>query len=128
LAQCNGSALVSTDLDPNPAFYLNADPDSREPNQCGSMLKIKVGNRPHTVPMKLPKAFFKGRKPGFFLNFGQLPCFWIRILIPNTDPDLGQPNECGSMRIQIRLVVLIFESKLVNYDEYALRRGGRGTF
>jgi hypothetical protein len=35
------------------------------------------------------KAFFKGRKPGFFVNFGQFPYSWIhiRIRIPNTDPD-----------------------------------------
>ncbi len=28
----------------------------------------------------------KGRKSGLFVNFGQFPCYWIRILIPNTDP------------------------------------------
>ncbi len=37
----------------------------------------------------------KGRKPGLFLNFGQFPCSWIRIRIPNTDPD---PGAVKSMR------------------------------
>jgi hypothetical protein len=41
----------------------------------------------------------KGKKPGLFVNFGQFPCSWIRIRISNTDPDQGQPNECGPRRI-----------------------------
>jgi hypothetical protein len=46
--------------------------------------------------MKGAEAFLKGRKPGLFVNFGQFPFFWILIRIPNTDPDKGQLNECGS--------------------------------
>jgi hypothetical protein len=39
----------------------------------------------------------KGRKkPGLLVNFGQNPCSWIRIRIPNTDPNPGQRNPCGS--------------------------------
>ncbi len=30
------------------------------------------------------------------LFLSKFPCSWIRIRIPNTDPDLAQPNECGS--------------------------------
>jgi hypothetical protein len=41
------------------------------------------------------KAFLKGRKPGLLEYFLQFPCSWIRICIPNTEPDPGQPNECG---------------------------------
>jgi hypothetical protein len=37
--------------------------------------------------------------PGLLVNFGQFPCSWIRIRIPNTDPDLGQQAECRSTRI-----------------------------
>jgi hypothetical protein len=45
------------------------------------------------------KAFFKSRKPGLFVNFRQFRCSWIRIRIPNTDPnpDPGEPNQCGSI-------------------------------
>jgi hypothetical protein len=42
------------------------------------------------------KAFLKGRKPDLFFNFGQFPCSRIRIRIPNTYPDQGMPNKCGS--------------------------------
>ncbi len=34
-----------------------------------------------------------------FVNFGQFPCFWIRIRIhnrANMGPDPGKPNQCGS--------------------------------
>jgi hypothetical protein len=49
------------------------------------------------------KAFLKCRKPGLFGNFGRFPCSWIqvRIRIPNTDPDPGQLNQYGSVRIRI---------------------------
>ncbi len=47
------------------------------------------------------KPFWKGRKPDLLINFGQFPCSWIQIRIPNTDPDPGQPKKCGSRRIRI---------------------------
>jgi hypothetical protein len=36
--------------------------------------------------------------------FGKIPCSWIRIRIPNKDPDTdpGEPSQCGCMRIRIR--------------------------
>jgi len=50
------------------------------------------------MPTKVQKIFLKGRKPDLFVNFNQFLCSWvrIRIRIPNTDPDPGQPNKCGS--------------------------------
>ncbi len=59
---------------------------------------LKVGNRSKNIPKKGTKAFLKSRKPLLFENFGHLWCSWIRIrsCIPSTDPDPGQPNECGS--------------------------------
>jgi hypothetical protein len=96
---------------------------SRKPNQCGSkripilvrLLSHKklnfymknifqVGNRPKNIHPNFyegTKAFLKGRKPDLFVNFGQLPCSWIRTHIPNTDPDPRQQNECGLIRIRI---------------------------
>jgi hypothetical protein len=49
------------------------------------------GNRSKNMPTKVQN---KGRKPGL-VNFGQFPCPWIRIRIriPNTDLDPGQPNQ-----------------------------------
>ncbi len=41
----------------------------------------------------------KGRKPGLFVNFGQFPCSWIRIRIPNTDAD---PGGSGSTTLEYR--------------------------
>ncbi len=64
---------------------------------------LKVGNRSkRRVPTKIQKATLKDRKPGLFVNFGQFPCSWILIRIPNTDPDPGQPYQFGSMRIRIQ--------------------------
>jgi hypothetical protein len=37
----------------------------------------------------------------FVANLGKFPCSWIRIRIGNADPDLGGPNQCGSMHIRI---------------------------
>ncbi len=62
------------DSNPAPAFYLKWDLDSgyrsgsRGPNQswCG------------------------------FVKIGRSPCSWIRIRIHNTDPEPGEPNQCGS--------------------------------
>jgi hypothetical protein len=33
------------------------------------------------------KAFLKVKEQGLFAYFNQIPCSWIRIRIPNTDPD-----------------------------------------
>jgi hypothetical protein len=49
------------------------------------------------------KTFVKERKPVLLVNFGQFPCSWIRIRIPNTDTDPVQPTKCGSRWIQIRI-------------------------
>jgi hypothetical protein len=37
----------------------------------------------------------------FVIKLGKFPCSWIRIRIGNADPDLGEPNKCGSMHIRI---------------------------
>jgi hypothetical protein len=44
------------------------------------------------------KAFLKGRKTGLVVNVGQYPFSSIRIRVPDTDPDTGQPIQGGSMR------------------------------
>jgi hypothetical protein len=57
----------------------------------------KVADRSKKCPCEGTKAFLKeGRKPGIFV-FGQfLQSSWIRIRIPNTDPDPGHTSEYGS--------------------------------
>jgi hypothetical protein len=47
-----------------------------------------------------------------FCYSDHFPCSWIRI--PNTDPDPGEPSQCGSMLIQIR----IRNTKLVTMGWY----------
>jgi hypothetical protein len=64
---------------------------------------FQVGDQPESITTKVQKPVVKGNKPGLIVNFGQFPFSWIRIRIPNTDPDPGQPNLCGSMRIRIRI-------------------------
>jgi hypothetical protein len=44
---------------------------------------------------------------------------WIRIRIPNTDPDPGKPNKCGPMRIRIHnLVVGLLNDILPSESRY----------
>jgi hypothetical protein len=86
--------------------YADPDPDQTFESQKAEFLHekiLKVGKRSINIPTKVQKPFFKGRKPGLFVNFGQFPCSWIRIRIPNTDPDPRQPNDCGSRWIRIRI-------------------------
>jgi hypothetical protein len=84
---------------------------SREPNQFGSMrIRIRIPIRLcrhkkldfhtkiyfmlvvfHKTYLHDTKAILKGWKSGLFVNFGQFPCSWIRICIPTTDPDPGEP-------------------------------------
>jgi hypothetical protein len=61
---------------------------------------LVVGNRSKNVPTKV-KSLFEREKPDLFVNIVQFSCSWIRIRVPNTDLDPGQPNECGSVRIRI---------------------------
>ncbi len=42
------------------------------------------------------KAFLNGWKSDLIVKFGKFPCSWIRIRKPNTNPDPGEPNQCGS--------------------------------
>jgi hypothetical protein len=48
------------------------------------------------------KSLSEPQEPGLYVIFGQFSCVWIRIQNPNMDPDLGQPNQSGSMQIRIR--------------------------
>ncbi len=63
---------------------------------------LKVGNRGQKTyryegtDYEGAKAFWKGRKLSFFVNF---PCSWIRIRIPNTDPDPREQTESKWIRI-----------------------------
>jgi hypothetical protein len=56
-------------------------------------------------------SFLKVRKLGLFLNFGQCQCSCIRIRIrkfriPNSDPDLGPPNQCGSVSTTLHYSIM----------------------
>jgi hypothetical protein len=42
------------------------------------------------------KAFLKGSEICLCINFGQFPCFWILIRIPDTDPDPEDQNQYES--------------------------------
>ncbi len=77
---------------PGSQTYADADPDPSHKMLYfykKNLLKVKK----HAY--KGTKAFFKGKKIGVFLNFGQFPWSWIRIRIPNADPD---PGAAKSMR------------------------------
>jgi hypothetical protein len=87
---------------------IHADPD---PDPCLTLKSQKaeflqknillIGNGSKSIPTKVQKPL-KGSKPGLFVNFCRFQCSWIRISIPNTDLDPGQPfYQCGPMRIRI---------------------------
>jgi hypothetical protein len=110
----DSSFYLNADSDQDPSFYLNADPDpsfdlNADPNpgmqgakpmrihsdsdQTFKSQKVKAGQKNNISKYK---SLFKWQEPGLFVNFCQFLCSWIRIRIPNTDPDPGPPNECGS--------------------------------
>ncbi len=82
------------------SFLTQCGSGSREPKQCGFIPVQTFKSQKVEFLQKnsdeVTKALFNSRKPGLFVNFVQLPWSWIRIRIPNTDPDPGQPNQCGS--------------------------------
>jgi hypothetical protein len=47
------------------------------------------------------QSLFDGLNSTFVVNISRFPCSWIRIRIPITDLDPGEPNHCVSKRIQI---------------------------
>ncbi len=61
--------------------------ESRNPHQCGSGY-LSSYKRHKKLSYEGTKVFLKGKKPGFFVNYGQFPSSWnrIRIRITNTDP------------------------------------------
>jgi hypothetical protein len=108
----------SADVDPDPAFYLYADPNS-DPGQTSKSQKVEFLHWKYTKLGKVidqntyirrfgTKAFLKWKKPGLFFNFCQLPCswIWIWVRIPKTDPDPLQQKECGFMWIWIHNTAL----------------------
>ncbi len=84
------------------AFGFQLLNESREPNQCrsgsGSWSDLAV-TKSWILHEKYTKAFLKGWNSGIFVNFGQFLCSWIRIHIPDMDPDQGESSQRGSMRI-----------------------------
>ncbi len=103
LFQCFGSAvsmgIQDADPDPDPSFYLNVDPNPiPDPGSQTNEDSFGSGSWSDVAVTKnLIFASLKGWKSGLFVNFGQFPCSWIRIRIPNSDQDLdpGDPNQCG---------------------------------
>jgi hypothetical protein len=77
--------------DPDPGSQTNADPDP-DPGQTLKPQKVEFLHE----NVRDVIAFLKGEKPGLFVKFSQFPCSWIRICIPNTDPDTRQPDQCRS--------------------------------
>ncbi len=56
-------------------------------------------SRPKNISSKF-KSPFERKEIRFFLPFGQFPCYWIWIRIPNTDPDLGKPKQYGYLTLE----------------------------
>ncbi len=53
--------------------------------------------------------------------FGQFPCSWILIRIPNTDLDTEEPSQCGSgsgvtTLLQTVVVCLFFLGLMARYE------------
>jgi hypothetical protein len=94
--------------DPDHVLYLYADPDlgsqSPKPMRIFAIKKLDFDMKNVHYFMKIicyktythlgAKAFLDGFKSGLLVNF---PCSWIRIRIPNTDPDKGETNQCETL-------------------------------
>jgi hypothetical protein len=82
-----GDKPVQIHADPDPGQILSHKKSNFHMRNILKVINTYV--KKHTGTYESTKA----RKPGKFENVGQFPCFWIRICIPNTDPDPGQPYE-----------------------------------
>ncbi len=69
----------------------------------------------------------KSRKPGLFVNCGQLQCSRIRIRIPNTDPDSdpGKPKQCGSGSTTLGACMYYFFNQIFQHSQYRSGFGSR---
>jgi hypothetical protein len=91
----------NADPDSDPGSQTNTDPDldpgqtleSQKVNFCMKNI-LKVRNRSKNILTNVQKLF-KRQESWFICKF----CYVFLLLDP--DPDPGQPNECGSMRIRI---------------------------
>ncbi len=112
--------------DPDPAFFLIADPDPvpnpgfwspniEKKNKAVKLFLCFFGSKQFTYPLAAIKdvqatceAFIPQKRTSStsklaFLHFcGSFCPSWIRIRIPNADPDPADQNESGSVRIRIR--------------------------
>ncbi len=99
-------------VDPDPAFYLNADPDPGSQTNARSMqiliwimvilcrhkkMDFDIKNILYVVIChkkylsRYKRHFKKAGRSGLFVIFGQFPCSRIWIRIPNTDRGPGEP-------------------------------------
>jgi hypothetical protein len=101
LFQCFVSAVSMGIQDPDPAFYLNVDPNpdpdpgsqtNADPCGSGSWSDVAVTN---TLVWFSP--VWKAGNQDYLLLLVNFLAPWIRIRIPNSDQDLdpGDPNQCG---------------------------------
>jgi hypothetical protein len=93
----------NADPDPDLAFYLNANPDPDPGSQtnadpcgpgswtdfevkisriCSQKYSTVVISQKHTYEGRY-KSIFERQATRFYLNCGQVPCSWIRILVHN---------------------------------------------
>ncbi len=99
---------IGFNADPEPDLYLNVDPDpgsQTNSDPCGSgswsdfaVTKVVFRQEKYTLckyyvikHTYVIKIDFKRLKIVYVCFFCQFPSSWIRIRIPNTDPDPGQP-------------------------------------
>jgi hypothetical protein len=113
---------------------------SREPNQCGSgsgtwahfavtkswiltWKKYFIKVIPHAV--KTYRTYSNKRPEMRIICFVWYPCSWIRIRIPDTDPDPGEQNQCGSGSETLLARCILGP---VNRDRSAGPRSGSGFY
>ncbi len=85
-----GCSICSV-VDPDPAFFVNGDPDA-DPDTDPGLWWPKIGKKSSSL-----KREHLSLKNLNYLHFcGSFWPSWIRIRIPNADPDPADQNECGS--------------------------------
>ncbi len=108
--QCWGSTLISmrTWIQGAQTMRIHADSDPCQTYSHKNLnfltwkiyLMQVMGQKTYRY-FRTCKGIFDRQEPSLFMNFCNFPYSWIRIRLPHTDPDPGQPNECGSMWIRI---------------------------
>ncbi len=90
LSQCGSRSGSGSSGQTNPDPCGSGSWSDFKVTKCWIFTRKNIQVKKHTYEVQMP--FWRARNQAFFVNFSQFPYSWIRICIPNTDPDLDSQH------------------------------------